>query len=1053
MKVSDLLLSTHRALCRDSFCVALAVRQIAQNLFSFFFCLSHPPRLIYLMRFALCSALLFALLPGFALARDVYGNATPWTTNDTIIRELHQKQNKFVAPSSGQPSWQSQSAARDAQRRLAAEAAARDAIESRERNARIAKREAEYRPLSWAQQMEGYIVWNGDRAVKEGEELAFYYVNEGDLSRARRHLERIVFRKGPRAGEAAWQLYQLYKPEGPEPDAGQAARNLEQSVALGYASGLWELATARYRGDSSKGISPDPAGALPFLETIFASTDRLTSAAAGRLLLSYDLQTPGREEHALTVMRRLQSTAGADRISDGTLLAALLIKSPGGWKQYRDEIISALRSAPMDAESHDLLARVYLGLDPSAVGHVAPNQDAANGALRSLARLSQTNADAVLAQVLTRGPDQRLPAAETLLAALLEEHPESIDYAQCFAELLSGEYGGQANVPAALRLYQKLSDRPDASPAILTATARLLASDLPGQPANHTAAFVLWERAAKQWERYAQYRYAEALFRGIGCAANLAAALEYLESVTRDDHPAPPAYPLYTFNARALRESAPTDSGALRLASNRARRTNNYVPADLELALCLYAGSKVNAADFDKTEPEQAFALADRAARTGLDEARLLLARFYREGFGTAVDLDAAHEIFTGGVAAGVPMAMAALAEIQLEKGNRFYNPSAGFALAGRAAAAGDARGHYLLGRCYLRGEGTDADLARATESLQRSAAAGDADALIFLADQRLSGAKPDAEAYAQSLHELRQASQAGSIEAAVRLIKALAVDPSRTPERLKELNRLLSSPTWIEPGDEALEKEREVVASAAGQLALLTGQRRDPSLSYETAMWLLGEPTSFAPPSGLTYYSSELFSEAAREGHHGAQYREALREIAIGRQFLTDPEEDVVPYKEGWNSKSSAGQLATGLGLLRAAAVGKERNALAYLEERGIDLVSAVSDDAIDQAAIEKIDPAVRGGRREGEYVLAQRAVRIAREYLAKPEEDSSMLATAGQKYSEAWFEEALKYFRSSAAAGLPEAIDYLKVRGIAVEASDTPDKAVHALLTTTKN
>ena len=397
-------------------------------------------------------------------------------------------------------------------------------------------------------------------------------------------------------------------------------------------------------------------------------------------------------------------------------------------------------------------------------------------------------------------------------------------------------------------------------------------------------------------------------------------------------------------------------------------------------------------------------------------------------------------------------MAMSALAEIQLELGNRFYDQSAGFALATRAAAAGDARGNYLLGRSYLRGEGTAVDVARALELLQRSAAAGNADALLLVANHRLAGLKPDAPAYAQSLQELRQAAEAGSIDAAVQLVKAIAADPSRSPESLTALNKVLISPRWVESVDEAVAKDAEAASDATRQLALLTGQRQDPALSYETALWLLGEPTTFAASTGLTYYSTDLFSEAARAGHPGAQYFEALREIAMGRNYLTDPEEDVVPYKEGWESKHSAGHFSGGLGYLRAAAASGEPRAIAYLKERGIDLANAVAEDQIDQAAIEKIDPAVRGGRPEGEYVLARRAMRIAREYLAKPEEDASMLATAGRRYSDDWFDEALNYFRSAAAAGVPEAIRYLEARGIPREASEPSDTTARALLATAK-
>ena len=61
---------------------------------------------------------LIALAP--AHGRDVYGNATPWTNSDTIIWELHQKQNAFVPPVSSGPSWQAQLSARASQKQFQA---------------------------------------------------------------------------------------------------------------------------------------------------------------------------------------------------------------------------------------------------------------------------------------------------------------------------------------------------------------------------------------------------------------------------------------------------------------------------------------------------------------------------------------------------------------------------------------------------------------------------------------------------------------------------------------------------------------------------------------------------------------------------------------------------------------------------------------------------------------------------------------------------------------------------------------------------------------------
>lgn len=1001
------------------------------------------------LRILVCLAV-FALLPHIASARDVYGNDTPWTNSDTIIWELHQK--KFEPPAGfARPSWQSQLAAREEQKRYAAEQAARALVEARELKEWAAKRVPDV-PLTWAQETERYILDNPNRSADESDALGFYYVRAGNLLKARRHLELVIFRKRPHAGAAAWQLYQLFKDDGPQPDAAKAAQYLNLSVDLGYHEGLWKLATARYQGDPARGIPPDPAGAVPMLTKLFDSTDASISSDAGRLLLAYDEQTPGREAHAIVVMRRLVGLAQNLRISDGAHFAGILIASPGGWEENHAEILAALKISPLDADTHDLLARVYLGLVPAAQPYVKRDDNAAAGALADLARTSPTQADALFAQILPAGPDQRLDAAEKLLAASYALDPEDVSRAQRYADFLADSETGRSDPAAALALYEKLAASPGASPAIIAATARLLSLDFVGHTADPIRAFSLFKRAADAGDPYSTYRYDRALFDGEGCPRDREAALNLLRDETHSTAPTAENYPLFALAARAMRESAPGDEWMLSEARNRASAPKNFPPAQLEYARCVYALSKLQkAADFNEDSARDAFRGLDLAARSGLDEARLLLARFYREGFGTTADISAAREIYEGGARAEVPIALAALAELKLDADSRFYNAAEGHALAVRAAGSGEPHGLFLLGRCLLRGEGVSADPVHGNEFLARAANSGDADARTLLADLRLSQSHPGTDAYAQSVRDLQQAAADGSLEAAIRLLQVLATNPDRSPERLKKLNLLALSQPYSPPAeDDALASDFADVTSAIDQVATLTGQRRDTTLTYETALWLLGEPTTFAPPTGFTFYQRDLFDAAAQDGHPGAQYHAALHEFEIAHGYMRDPEEDASALKSR-DLKYSTDHLSEGLRFMRAAAAAGQPDAIAYLKNKNIPVEAPASDNGVDQPSLEKIDPAARGTRAEAEFFIARRAMRRAREYLAEPEEDERMLASTGQRYSDAYFEEALKYFRRAAAGDVPAAVAYLKKQNIPLIASDTgdePDRASIAKL-----
>src|SRR6185312_15914949 len=150
------------------------------------------------------------------------------------------------------------------------------------------------------------------------------------------------------------------------------------------------------------------------------------------------------------------------------------------------------------------------------------------------------------------------------------------------------------------------------------------------------------------------------------------------------------------------------------------------------------------------------------------------------------------------------------------------------------AAEAGDARGMFLLARCYLRGDGTSADAARAEHWMQKGAAAGDPDARRMQADRRLAAHPGDSRQYAESVRELEQSATDGSLEAAVRLVQVLAKNPNRSPDDLKKMNRVLSLMVSVEEPaeDTAPTADFEEVVKATEQLVVLTGQRNDPELS-----------------------------------------------------------------------------------------------------------------------------------------------------------------------------------------------------------------------------
>ncbi|WP_438479573.1 hypothetical protein [Oleiharenicola lentus] len=689
----------------------------------------------------------FSLLAaaGSLRAKDAYGNNTPWTNSDNTIRAIQSERARAERPGQwwqsfgNSPAPASYREQQELRRRQAADAQrARDEDEAWERHQRMIERTPP-KPVSYREYLESRVRQQSDRAAQE--ELAFYLVSINEPVAAVSHLEMIVFlKRSPRAGEAAWQLFRIAAPGGAQPDAARAAKYLQAAVALRNPDAMFAQAHQWIFGDKKAAIAPDPARGLALMDEVMRSDSGWHNRKAGDILFNdYALGVHGPADPAKAIavarhLRTLTSNGSLEHAQEDALVE-LLTASPGGWAEHHAEILTALESnfsALLDPVKAERLVRIYLGLDPETKPYAPINPMKAAEALRGLARMDPERAKVYLPAILLPGPTHHGQGAFSVLEKLREQQPREVLWIRATAELLANAYG-DTFAEGSVALYLDNLEKKSETPAQLLAVSQFLAIGGQGVPAQSERAERILQRAvsalraqlaASRAEHTASYELARLHVLGLGVPRDIPAAIALLKSHGSSDEP-----PAILYRHRVLLASiylagygvAQNPREARSLLEYPARQ--GFVPA--QAAYAEMAATWSDDEPLDESDREQAFRYAKAAAESGDTSARLTLAQFYQDGFGTAADPELALTIYTDGANASVPGALVRLAALRLDESGPWHDAKAGFAAAQRAADLGDGEGTFLLGRCYEEGLGTAPDNARALLVYEQNARAG----------------------------------------------------------------------------------------------------------------------------------------------------------------------------------------------------------------------------------------------------------------------------------------------------------------------------------------
>jgi TPR repeat protein len=689
------------------------------------------------MRARLVPLTLLALLALTAVysqthARDVYGNNTRWTNSDTTIYNIQRERRAQEAvpqwwsnlgTPAPTPSWMQSDAERRAEQRRRDREAYNDYDYSTERAP--SPPPPPPKPLTYDEYLEKEVLHRSDRQAQET--LAFHYLSFDKPLKAVPHLEMMVFlKKSPRAGEAAYELSRIAAATGAAPDPIRFKKYLTEAVALGYPPALFAQGSAWLFGDEKNGVSPEPAKGEALLHQVIETGKGWDSRAAGRILFQeYYLGThlPADAAKAIAVTQRMHkiTTIKAVDSEHEDRYTELLIASPGGWAEHHEEIIRSIdrnSGSLLYPDKAERLTRIYLGLDEEVAAHVPPNREKAAESLRHLARLAPDRALPYLSVILEAGPQHNPTGAYQILEKLHEDNPTDAKWISLTADLLANLYGDSFE-PGLLQGFLASLDSPKASTAQLLGAARYFVSG--GQRVRADP-----ERGVRNYERllskdrydYGAHEYTAnfelhrlQLIGGV-VPQQVPYALQQLEDVIGNE--TADTYPQRALLASVYRTGlyAPRDLARARSIVAAAAR-HNHTPSEYEYAATLFEWDNKSEL-LDDTDRETAFARLKHAADSGLTEARLLLARFYREGFGVAKDPAQALAIYEAGAAADIPGAFAGLAELRLDPASPFHDDAAGFAAAETGTNLGDISAIYLAGECYRLGRGTAVDAAQA---------------------------------------------------------------------------------------------------------------------------------------------------------------------------------------------------------------------------------------------------------------------------------------------------------------------------------------------------
>lgn len=152
---------------------------------------------------------------------------------------------------------------------------------------------------------------------------------------------------------------------------------------------------------------------------------------------------------------------------------------------------------------------------------------------------------------------------------------------------------------------------------------------------------------------------------------------------------------------------------------------NGYAPAQCELGK-LYVKGKVDNFGENHYEAAKLFKLA---AAQGDAEAKYKLSQAYFTGCGVEKDMEKSYNYLRSATISEFPEAQCEMGEFAQKK--KLYLEA--FRLFQKAATQGHAKAQFLLGMCYIRGEGTIADRDKAVEYFLKSSEQGNAGAMLQL--------------------------------------------------------------------------------------------------------------------------------------------------------------------------------------------------------------------------------------------------------------------------------------------------------------------------------
>ncbi|ATC65254.1 hypothetical protein CMV30_15550 [Nibricoccus aquaticus] len=692
-------------------------------------------------------------------AKDVYGNNTSWTNSDTTIYNIQRERRAQEAvpqwwsnlgSPAPTPSWMKSEAERRAEQRLRdREAYNRYDYDS---DRAPAPPPPPPKPLTYTQYLEREVLDHRDRQAQET--LAFHYLSFEKPLQAIPHLEMIAFlKKSPRAGEAAYELSRIAAASGAAPDRARFQKYLTEAVALGYPPALFAQGSAWIFGDEKNGVTPAPAKGEAVLHQVIKTGDGWHSRAAGKILFKeYYLgaHLPADPAKAIAVTQRMHKITTIKAVDNDheDRYTELLIASPGGWAEHHEEIIRSIErnfGSMLYPDKAERMTRIYLGLDEEVAAHVEPNREKAAEALRNLARLSPARALPYLSVVLEAGPQHNPAGAYQILKKLQEDNPTDPKWISLTADLLANLYGDNFE-PALLQAYLASLDSPKATSAQLLGAARYFVTGGQRVRADSERGVRTYERLLSK-DRYAydEHEYTANLelhrlqLVGTAVPQQVPYALQQLEDIISNE--TSDTYPQRALLASVYRTGlyAPRDLARARSIVSIAAH-HDYPPAEYEYAATLHAWDNPSE-PLDDSDRESAFSLLKHAADTGLTEARLLLAQFYREGFGVAKDPAQALAIYEAGTATEIPAAFAGLAALRLDSSTSLHDEAAGFTAARTGADLGDITALYLAGECYLNGRGTAVDAGEAVACFHIAADNGHWPSALLAARVLVNGA------------------------------------------------------------------------------------------------------------------------------------------------------------------------------------------------------------------------------------------------------------------------------------------------------------------------